>query len=126
MLKMRLLNGSSQSNCILLVDSILLILQALAESLLKEGQFRDEVRDGVHEGVIGGVVRGGLDSQHNRVLQRVGILVASKQHIGIFQQLLADHVANGVILFVDGEYGRIWYLGVLLPRDLLLPVIEQE
>ena len=76
---------------------------------LKEREFRYEVCDGVHKCVIGGVVRGGLDSQHNlsnnnaaifqwreilvkgyRVLKRVRILVASKQHIGIFQQLLTD------------------------------------
>merc|ERR1719201_811944 len=125
MLKMLLLNARSQRSCIL-VNSVLLILQTLAEPLLKEGQFRDEIRDGVHEGVIGCVVGGGLDSQHNRMLQRERILVASKQNIWVFQELLADHVADGVVLLVDGEYCRIGHLCALLPCDLLLPVIEQK
>ena len=57
------------------------------------------------------------------------ILVASKQHIWVFQELLADltktmvsvswfeinftvahHVPDGVVLLVDGEYSRVGHL----------------
>ena len=61
------------------------------------------------------------------MLQRVRILVASKQHIWIFQKLLANlidireskatfknkyHVANGVVLLVDGEDRCIGHLSL--------------
>ena len=60
------------------------------------------------------------------MLQRVRIFVTSKQDIWVLQELLADlentkgqgfvlrkkthHVANGVVLLVDGEYCRIGHL----------------
>ena len=61
------------------------------------------------------------------MLQRVRILVASKQHIWIFQKLLANlkeienqrrflrikyHVANGMVLLVDGEDRCIGHLNL--------------
>ena len=39
---------------------------------------------------------------------------------------MPDHVAQGVVLLVEGEDGRIGHLRVLLPRDLLLPIEEDE
>ena len=83
------------------------------------------------------------------MLQRVRVLVPGKQHVGVLQQLLPetmkdsyvnvsfififmlrlnipDHVSYGVIFLVDGENCSIWNLGVLLPRDLLLSLKQQE
>lgn len=70
------------------------------------------------------------------MLQRMRNLVAGKQNIGILQQLaagknanlmcnqtgllaniLADHVAQRVILFVYGEYSRIGHFGVQFLDD---------
>ena len=39
---------------------------------------------------------------------------------------MPDHVAQGVVLLVEGEDGRVGHLGVLLPRDLLLAIEEDE
>ena len=39
---------------------------------------------------------------------------------------LPDHVAQSVVLFVDGEHRGVGDLGVLLSRDLLLPVKQQK
>ena len=102
-----------------------IISSKIASTHLKEGQFGDEIGDGVHEGVIGGVVGGGLDSQHNlnnarnsvflpqhktiilwyRVLQRVRILVASKQNIWVFQELLADLGNTRIKVSFNGGLG---------------------
>ena len=39
---------------------------------------------------------------------------------------LPDHVAEGMVFFVDGEDSSIGHLGVLLSCDLLLPVKQQK
>ena len=39
---------------------------------------------------------------------------------------LPDHVAQGMVLLVDGEDGSIGHLGVLLSCDLLLSVKQQK
>ena len=55
--------------------------------LLHEGDFRDEISDGVCKSILGGVVWCGLDAKDKLVLQGVRDLVASKQNLGILQQL---------------------------------------
>ena len=39
---------------------------------------------------------------------------------------MPDHVAQGVVLLVQSEDGRVGHLRVLLSRDLLLPIKENE
>ena len=39
---------------------------------------------------------------------------------------LPDHVSQGMVLLVDGKDGSVGNLGVLLSRDLLLPVKQQK
>ena len=39
---------------------------------------------------------------------------------------LPDHVAQCMVLLVDGEDGSIGHLGVLLSRDLLLAIKQQK
>ena len=111
---------------LILIQPILFVLQPLSEPLLEQWQLGDEIRDGVHEGVVGRVVRGGLDPEHHLVLHGVRVLVAGEQHVGVLEELLPDHVAHGVVLLVDGEHRGVGNLGVLLPRDLLLALKQEE
>ena len=39
------------------------------------------------------------------------VFVPRKDHIGILEQLMPDHVAQGVVLLVQGEYRRVGDLG---------------
>ena len=60
------------------------------------------------------------------VFKRTWVFVAGKDNIWILEQLVPDHVAQGVILLVEGEQGSVGHLGVLLPGDLLLAIEEDE
>ena len=110
----------------LVVSSFLLLSDGLFESLFEQGQFGDEIGDGVHEGVVRRVIGRRLNSQDDFVLQRMRIFVAGEQHLRVFQQLTTDHVAQSVVLLVDGEDGRIGHFGVLLFGNLLLAFEEQK
>ena len=39
------------------------------------------------------------------ILQRMGVLIASEQHVWVLQQLVADHIAESVI-FLEIETNR--------------------
>ena len=54
------------------------------------------------------------------------ILVSGEENVGILEQLVANHVAECVIFFVDREDGRVGNFGVLLFCDLFLAVKEKE
>ena len=60
------------------------------------------------------------------VLKRAWVFVPWKDHIWVLEQLMPDHVAQGVVLLVQSEDGRVGHLRVLLSRDLLLPIKENE
>ena len=120
----------------------MLLPQSFFESFLKETEFGDQVSQGVHKSICWIVVGGGLHTDDNLdkkvqnavvvidladlVLKRAWVFVPRKDHIWVLEQLMPDHVAQSVVLLVEGEDGRVGHLRVLLPRDLLLPVIEQE
>ena len=81
-----------------LVESFLLLADGLLETLLEQGQLRDEIGDGVHEGLLGSVVRGGLDAEDDVVIQGMRVLVAGKKHVGVLEKLHSNHVAQSVVL----------------------------
>jgi len=60
------------------------------KSLLQKRDLTQEISDGVCHGLGRSVVGGGLDAHHKLVFQRVGHLVARKQHLGVLQQLSAN------------------------------------
>ena len=127
---------------VLSLHPLLLLPQTLFEPLLKEAELRDQVSQGVHKGIRWVVVRCGLHPNDNleiEIFQQMilgihpylifkwaWIFVPRKDHIWVLEQLMPDHVAQCVVLLVQGEDGRIGYLRVLLPRDLLLPIKEDE
>ena len=57
------------------------------ESLFQQGQLANEVCDGIGEGLLRAVVWRGLHTDDDLVLQGVRNFVASKQHLGVLQQL---------------------------------------
>ena len=71
----------------LLLDAGLLLLDGGGEAFVEEGNLGNEVGEAVLEGLGRRVVVGGLDPQHELVLQRVGDLVAGEQHLRVSQQL---------------------------------------
>ena len=60
------------------------------------------------------------------VFKRAWVFVPRKDHIWVLEQLMPDHIAQSVVLLVEGEDGGVGHLGVLLPRDLLLAIEEDE
>lgn len=60
------------------------------EPLLQQRQFADQISDGVCKGLLGTVVRRRLDPNYYLVLQWMGNLVPSKQHLRILQQLSVE------------------------------------
>ena len=60
------------------------------------------------------------------VFKRTWVFVPRKDHIWVLEQLMPDHVAQSVVLLVEGEDGGVGHLRVLLPRDLLLAIEEDE
>ena len=120
----------------------MLLPQSFFESFLKETEFRDQVSQGVHKSVGRIVVRSGLHTDDyldkkvlntvvvidlaDLVFKRTWVFVPRKDHIWVLEQLVPDHVAQSVVLLVEGEDGRVGHLGVLLPRDLLLAIEEDE
>lgn len=44
------------------------------------------------------------------MFERMRVLIAGEDYIGVLQQLHTDHVAQGVVLLVDGVNGGIWNL----------------
>ena len=60
------------------------------------------------------------------VFKRAWVFVPRKDHIWVLEQLMPDHIAQSVVLLVEGEDGRVGHLRVLLPSDLLLAIEEDE
>ena len=98
----------------------------VAEPLLQQTELGEQVGDGVHQRLVRRVVGGRLNAQDHFRLQRMGVLVAGEDDVGVLQQLVADHVAHGVVLLVEGVDGRIGNLSVLLTNDLLLSIEQEE
>lgn len=105
------------------------------KAFLEQRQLGDDVRDRIGQRFLRRIMRRGLDADDEFVLERMRILVAGEQDIRVLQQLavdlikckrfinmgstrkvmgdlLADHVAQSVILFIDGKDGCVGYLRV--------------
>ena len=78
------------------------------------------------ECIVGFVIRRGLYSDYDLVHKWTGILIASKKHIRILEQLVYDHVAQGMIVLVQGGNCCIWNFCVLLPGHLLLTIKKEK
>lgn len=57
------------------------------KSFFKQRQFWNEIRDGVHQSILRWVTLRRLNAQDEFVLKGMRLLVSSKQHIGVLQQL---------------------------------------
>ena len=44
------------------------------------------------------------------MFEGMGVLVACEHDAGVLEQLHTNHVAESVVLFVDGVYGGVWHL----------------
>jgi len=98
--------------------SFLKVLKRGTESFFQQGYLADEIGDGVGEGFLRTVVRCRLDPQHKLGLQGMRDLVASKQHLRVFQQLRSQCIAKGVIFFVNSEHSSVRNFGVFFDRHL--------
>ena len=62
------------------------------------------------ECIVGFVIRRSLYSDYDLVHKWTGILMASKKHIRILEQLVYDHVAQGMIVLVQGGNSELMCL----------------
>ena len=59
------------------------------KSFFKKREFRNQISDGIHQCLLRSITLCRLNPQYEFVLQWMWLLVTSKQHIGILQQLTA-------------------------------------
>ncbi len=104
------------SNYISLFD-IRPVFQGLSEPLFQQGHLRQKIGDSVPQRLLWCVITGCLDSENKLVLEWMWALVASEDHLWVFEKLSADHVADCVVLFVYGEKDRVRNFEVLLDND---------
>lgn len=108
-----------------LIAAFLLFYERFLETFLKQWQFRNDVGDCFHECFLWLVIGGRLNAKHEFLFQWMWDFVAGKQNVRIFQQLIANHVAQCMVFFVYGENRSIWHFFIELLHNFLL-VIEQQ
>ena len=77
------------------------------EVLAEAVELHLEVRAGLLHSIFRLHISIGLDANLDAFLKRMGLLVASEAHSIIFEELVADDVAQGVVLLLDQDGGSI-------------------
>ena len=98
---------SSKSQIRASLTSNLLQLPLLGELLVQLLQLLDDVGTGLDDGVLGADLSVGLDAQLDRGEEWMRRLVGCEQDVWRLDEVMAEKVADGVVLLVQSEESRI-------------------
>lgn len=89
------------------VGSHLLQLELLGELLVEFLELGDELTAGLDQGRLGGDLAVGVDAELKGGEQRMRDLVGGEGDVLEAEELVAQHVGEGVVFFVEREQGGV-------------------